>query len=317
MNKYLNEYSIGDNLDLLKELEDETIDLVYMDPPFNTGRDFGDYKDNWSSNMEFSKFIRERAVEIRRILKKTGTVVVHIDPKTSAYVRLAFDEIFGFKNFLNEIVWITGGNAKTKNVIPRFHDSILIYRKSSRQKFNLLYFPYDESYFERNKPKFDENKKMHYITTAAYNSQPDVNPRMNLRYEWNGHEKQWYFSKEKIQELHDDERLEYNGRGVPRVKRFIEEMDGIPLRDVWTDISNVQNGEKMNYATQKPVKLLERIINLYTHEGDVVLDPFAGSGTTGRGAINTNRDFILFDINKDGKKIFKKSIKDKQRKKGV
>lgn len=148
-----------------------------------------------------------------------------------------------------------------------------------------------------------------YVTTAIHNSQPDVNPRLNLRYEWNGHKKQWYTTLEKMQQLHDDNRLQYNSKGVPRIKRFLDEMDGIPIRDVWNDISNIQNGEKLDYATQKPVKLLERIIKMLTSEGDLVLDPFAGSGTTGRAAINLKRNYILFDISQKGKDEFSKSIK--------
>ena len=111
-------------------------------------------------------------------------------------------------------------------------------------------------------------------------------------------------SKEKMEALHADNRLQYNKRGVPRVKRFLEEMDGIPLRDVWTDIKNVQSKEKLKYATQKPVKLLERIVKLYSNEGDICLDIFAGSGTLGRACITSNRKFILFDINEKGKELF-------------
>ena len=147
-----------------------------------------------------------------------------------------------------------------------------------------------------------------YITTAIHNSQPDVNPRMNLRYNWKGITKQWYVSKEKMCELDADNRLQYNKNGVPRVKRFLDEMNGIPLRDIWCDINNVQIGEKLKYATQKPVKLLERILTLYTNENDLCLDIFAGSGTLGRACINKNRKYILFDINSNAKEIFLKSI---------
>ena len=131
---------------------------------------------------------------------------------------------------------------------------------------------------------------------------------MNLRYSWNGFEKQWYVSKEKIQKLHDENRLEYNKDGLPRIKRFLDEMEGVPLRDIWCDISNIQYNEKMNYATQKPVKLIERIIELYSNENDLCLDIFAGSGTLGRACINKKRNYILFDINSKGKELFLESI---------
>jgi DNA modification methylase len=107
-----------------------------------------------------------------------------------------------------------------------------------------------------------------------------------------------------MQELHDDNRLEYNARGIPRIKRYADEMEGIPVRDTWDDISSIQNGEKTKYATQKPVKLLERILTLYSEKNDVCLDPFAGSGTLGRACRNLERSFILFDINPEAKEVF-------------
>jgi DNA modification methylase len=109
-------------------------------------------------------------------------------------------------------------------------------------------------------------------------------------------------------ELDNDNRLKYNKNNIPRIKRFLHEMDGIPLRDIWSDISNIQNKEKLKYATQKPVKLLERIIKLYSNENALCLDIFAGSGTLGRACKNLKRDYLLFDINEDGKKIFENSI---------
>lgn len=112
-----------------------------------------------------------------------------------------------------------------------------------------------------------------------------------------------------METLHNENRLEYNKDGIPRIKRFLDEMVGIPLRDIWTDINNIQAGEKINYATQKPVKLLERIVNLYTNKNSLCLDIFAGSGTLGRACINTKRNYILIDINIKGKELFLESIK--------
>ena len=147
-----------------------------------------------------------------------------------------------------------------------------------------------------------------YSTSAAHNSQPDVNPRPNLRYEWKGNTRQWYFSLDKMKELDKDNRLEYNDKDIPRIKRFVDEMDGIPIRDTWDDISNTQGNEKLDYATQKPMKLLERVLHLYTEEGDVCLDPFAGSGSLGRACIKNKRQYLLFDVNPNGKVVFEKSI---------
>ena len=111
-----------------------------------------------------------------------------------------------------------------------------------------------------------------------------------------------------MQKLHDEERLEYNKKGLPRIKRYVDELDGIPLTDLWTDINQIQGPEKVDYSTQKPIKLLDRIINLYSNENDLVVDIFAGSGTTGLSAIKNNRNFFLCDINPHGKKIFEERI---------
>ena len=304
----LNEYHIGDNLDLLKKLENESINLIYFDPPYNTGRNFFDFDDKFKSVNDYIIFMEERVAECFRVLKKTGTIVIHIEPKISHYFRFICDKIFGADNFKNEIIWQTGGNAKNKYQLNRWHDTIIVYSKTKKQVFNPLYFSYDDEYRKKSNVKMCNIHKKEYVTTAIHNSQPDVNPRPNLRYEWNGFSKQWYVTREKMIELHEQNRLEYNKQGIPRIKRFLDEMEGIPLRDMWSDISNMQSKEKLNYATQKPVKLLERIVCLYSKEGDVCLDIFAGSGTTGRACINTKRNYLLFDINEKGLKMFLESI---------
>jgi len=303
-------YCIGDNLLLLKKLNDNSIDFIYFDPPYNTGRNFYNFDDKFKSITDYLDFIKERIKECFRCLKPSGNIVIHIEPKISHYFRFICDEIFGLNNFENEIVWQTGGNAKNLYQLNRFHDTIIVYSKKGKGKsiFNPIYFPYDAEYRQKSSVKICDIHKKEYVTTALHNSQPDVNPRLNLRYDWKGNNKQWYVSREKMIELDKDNRLSYNKSNIPRVKRFLNEMDGIPLRDVWTDINNTQIGEKLKYATQKPVKLLERIISLYSNENDLCLDIFAGSGTLGRACLNKNRKYLLFDINPDGKIIFDKSI---------
>lgn len=304
----LNTYYIDDNLQLLKKLDNNSIDLIYFDPPYNTGRNFYDFNDKFNTKDEYLEFIKERLIECHRVLKNTGTVVIHIEPKISHYFRLLCDSVFGDNNFKNEIVWQTGGNAKNKYKLNRFHDTIIVYSKTSSQIFNPLYFAYNEEYKKKSNVKYCHIHKKDYVTTAIHNSQPNVNPRLNLRYNWNGNDKQWYVSEKKMQELEKDNRLEYNKNGIPRIKRFLDEMEGIPLRDIWCDIPNIQSCEKLNYATQKPIKLLERIISLYSNKNAICLDIFAGSGTLGRACINLERKYLLFDINENGKKVFLDSI---------
>ena len=294
-----NVFKVGDNLELLRGVADETVNMIYMDPPYNTGRNFYYFADKYA---DFPLFMKERIIECHRALVKDGVIVIHVEPRISHHIRVICDAVFGESNFQNEIVWHSGGNAKNKHQLGRNHDTIIVYSKSSKSKFFPLYKPYGEEYMKGT--KLCPVHKMHYTTSAAHNSQPEVNPRPNLRYEWNGHTRQWYVSKEKMQSLHDDNRLEYNEKGVPRIKRFVEEMEGIPVRDTWDDISSIQNGEKTRYATQKPVKLLERIVTLYSAVGDLCMDPFAGSGTLGRACRALGRDYLLFDINPEALEVF-------------
>ena len=296
-----NSFYVGDNLELLNKVKSETVHMIYFDPPYNTGRNFHYFKDKFA---DFPKFMEERIEECHRVLKKDGNIIIHVEPRISHHIRIICDKIFGYTNFKNEIVWHSGGNAKNKYQLGRNHDTIIVYGKSSNSKFFPLYKPYTDEY-KKGLKMCPYHKKL-YSTSAAHNSQPEVNPRPNLIYEWNGNIRQWYFSNEKIKLLHDDNRLEYNTAGIPRIKRFLDEMEGIPVRDTWDDISSIQNGEKTKYATQKPIKLLERILALYSCEGDLCMDPFAGSGTLGRACILMKREYILFDINPEAKMVYDK-----------
>jgi DNA modification methylase len=305
----MNEYVVGNSLEELKKLQDDSVNLIYADPPYNTGRDFGDFTDSFKDMKDYAfNFLKPILVECKRVLKKDGNIILHVEPKNSHYVRFALDEVFGENNFKNEIVWCSGGNKTSSKNLARFHDTLLLYGKSKNSVFNPEYKPYDDGYADRCTVKVCSVRNLQYVTTAAHTSQPNVIPRINLRYEWNGNHLQWYVTKERMEKLHNDNRLEYNKKGIPRFKKYLSEMKGIPVRDLWTDINQIQSSEKLDYATQKPVKLLERIVKMYSNEKDIVLDPFAGSGTTGRACINQNRNYILFDINPKGKSVFEDSI---------
>jgi DNA modification methylase len=294
-----NTFYVGDNLELLLRVPSETIDMIYMDPPYNTGRNFYYFQDKFA---DFPSFMEKRIAECHRILKTNGNIIIHVEPRISHQIRNLCDKIFGENHFNNEIVWHTGGNAKNKYQLGRNHDTLIVYGKSSQSKFFPLYHPYTDEH-KKGLKKCPHHNKL-YNTSAAHNSQPEVNPRPNLNYEWNGHVKQWYVSIDKMRTLHDDHRLEYNKDGIPRIKRFIEEMQGIPVRDTWDDISSIQYGEKTKYATQKPIKLLQRVLALYSAEGDFCMDPFAGSGTLGRACRTMKRNYLLFDINPEAKELF-------------
>lgn len=302
--KNLNQYIVGDNLEVLQNLDME-FDFCYIDPPYNTGRNFGDFGDSFDSMEEFIQFLKPRFEIIYKKLKDDGNLIVHIDSISSHYIKICLDSIFGISNFRNELILATSNMKQVKNKLMRSHDVILIYTKNKNKvKYNQQYSEYSNEV--NTSCKKDERGQ--YVTSAAKNSQPNVIVRPNLKYEWNGHTHQWWVSKEKMQKLHDENRLEYNKKGIPRIKRYLHELKGIPFKDVWTDISSIQKNEKLDYATQKPVKLLERLLDLYTNEGDVCLDIFAGSGTTGRACLNKNRKFVLVDINEKGKQVFESSI---------
>lgn len=305
----MEKFIIGDNLEELNKLKEHNIiiNLIYFDPPYNTGRDFFDFNDKFESSADYrDKFIKPRVQIMHDILSKNGVIVVHVEPSISHHIRIVLDEVFGEKNFRNEIVWKSGGNKKSSKKLMRFHDTIIVYSKTNKFTYNPQYLPYDENYRKGMTIKKDDFGE--YTTAAAHNSQPDVVQRPNLRYEWNGITKQWWWSKERMVELHEQNRLEYNAKGIPRIKKYLHEMSGVPIRDLWIDINQIQAGEKMDYATQKPVKLLERIVKMFSNENEIVLDPFAGSGTTARACLNLKRKYVMIDINPKSLDIFSKSI---------
>jgi len=296
-------YIISDAVSGVNSMDE--IDLCYMDPPYNTGRDFYNFDDRFSSSQEYRDGLIRPVVEsIHSKLSKKGVIVIHVEPRISHHIRIVCDDVFGENRFVNEIVWKSGGNHNTEKKLQRSHDTIIVYSKNTSFTFNAEYKPYNED--DVNNSKKDE--RGHYQTSSLKNNQPEVVPRPNLRYEWNGNHLQWYVSREKMQQLHDEDRLAYNAKGVPRIKRYFHELKGIQVKDVWDDISQIQMGEKMSYATQKPVKLLERIIRMFSNTNDMVCDPFGGSGTTGRASLNTDRRYTLFDINPKGKELFEQSI---------
>ena len=274
-----------------------------------TGRDFGHFKDNeWKTIQDYIEWLRLRIKECHRVLTKDGTLVFHIEPKVSHHIRFLLDEVFGKKNFRNEIILQTMNNKKSKKQLTRQHDVLIVYTKNSESVFNYPHNPYDEEYRKKNSVKFEDNSKREYVTAACHNAKPASINRPNLCYEWQGHTKQWWWSKKLMQERHDENRLVYNVKGIPRVKKYLDEMPGIPLRDIWIDLKAIKN--KLDYATQKADELLERLVLMYTNQGDEVLDPYAGCGPTGRACIKQKRKYLMIDISEYGKKLFEESKKN-------
>ncbi|HEY9158937.1 DNA methyltransferase [Candidatus Binatus sp.] len=347
----------GDNLSVLREnLASESIDLVYLDPPFNSERDYNvlfkehgteseaqirAFEDYWhwditaektyaeltntdaekrgvpgrlvtlmesmrqflgqSDMMAYLVMMAIRLAELRRVLKPTGSLYLHCDPTASHYLKLILDSVFGPTIFKNEIVWKrSSAHSDTKQgrrQYGRIHDLLLFYTKSGEWTWNPQYTPYDpeyvEGFYKFVEPETGRRYRLGDLTG------PGGAAKGNPRYEVMGVTRYWRYSKEKMQELIQQGRVIQTGPGVvPAYKRYLDEMPGVPLQDVWTDLNPVaaQAAERLGYPTQKPVALLERMINASSNEGDVVLDPFCGCGTALHAAQRLNRRWIGIDI---------------------
>ena len=318
----------GDNLHVLASLADQLagqVDLIYIDPPFDSRQDYkvriavgdgGDaadqdltklssvieekaYRDTWGKGVEsYLQMLYQRLVLLRELLSDQGSLFLHLAPNVSHLARVLLDEIFGADNFRAEIIWQrTTAHSDTKD-FGTIHDSILCFSKSERHLWNPQFRPYDDSYIKSHYTYTEKDGRRYRLSDLRSPS-----PRPNLQYEWQGYEPHpngWVYSPERMQVLHDQGRLYYPKEKTKRVfmKRYLDEMPGMPLGDVWDDVFpiNPQARERLGYDTQKPEALLERIIKSSSDEGSIVLDCFAGSGTTPAVAEKLNRRWVAVDI---------------------
>lgn len=333
----------GDCLDVLKELYKEHpngfIDLIYIDPPFNSKRDYNiffesidlkdtraqkeAFADTWSnvSYLDALEEIKEldldlykmlhtlddinisqgavsylttmsiRLYYIHKVLKDTGSFYLHCDPTMSHYLKLVCDLIFGNKHFLNEVVWKRFNFHADAKKFGTLSDRILFYSKSDLFLFNKQVKEYDEDYIASKFTFTDENGRRFRID--------NLNPPGGRGpiYEFYGIKKPWRFTQEKMLE-YDKKGYIYSKSKIPQLKRYLDELPGQAVPDIWDDISpmNSQAKERLGYPTQKPEALLERIIQASSNEGDLVADFFCGCGTTIVAAENLNRNWIGADI---------------------
>ncbi len=266
----------GDCLDVLKDFEDDNIDLIYLDPPFFTnkvqklttrdGNKEFSYSDIWKSDEEYAKFLYYRLVQLRRVLKETGSIFVHCDKNSTHIVKALLDDVFGFRQFQSEIIWYYKRWSNSKKGLLPSHQTIYFYSKSSDFVFNTLYNDYS-------------------MTT---NIDQILQKRTRDK---NG--KTVYAKDENGQIISSD------------IKK------GVPLNDVWEiPYLNPKAKERVGYPTQKPVLLLERIIEIASNEGDIVLDPFCGSGTTLVAGKLKNRGVIGIDISQDAVELSEKRLRN-------
>ena len=364
-----NKLYFGDNLDILREhVADESVDLIYLDPPFNSNATYnvlfrersGDesaarvtaFDDTWrwgsdsayayqdvvrhgpgkvgellgamysflgqNDMMAYLTMMSQRLIELHRVLKPTGSIYLHCDPTASHYLKLLMDATFGVENFRNEIVWKRTGSHGGANRWGPIHDTVLFYSKSDNHLWNRAYQPYEASYLEQHYAHEDERGRYQLVSlTGAGTTAGDSGK------EWRGVDptdsgRHWavpmrslrnaYPDRTDLDELATREKLDLlddaglvawpKSGNVPRHKRYLDESPGVPIQDMVTDIPPIgaRAQERLGYPTQKPEALLERIINASSNEGDVVLDPFCGCGTSIAVAEKLNRRWIGIDI---------------------
>jgi DNA modification methylase len=363
----MNRLYFGDNLHVLREhIGDESVDLVYLDPPFNSKRDYNllfktpkghesdaqitAFEDSWhwgeQAEREFDEILRQpntdvaelmrslraflgendmmayltmmanRLLELHRVLKSTGSLYLHCDPTASHYLKIVLDGVFGKERFINEVVWkrsdAHSDSKQGARHFGRIHDVLLFYAKTDDYQFNPQYTPLPQSTVENWYRNVEPETGRRY--NKADTSGPGGAAKGNAYYEWNGVTRYWRYTREKLAQLHEDGRLVYSKSGIAYEKRYLDESKGIPLQDFWDDVSMLRgirdDGERLGYPTQKPLALLERIINASSNPGDVVLDPFCGCGTAVHAAQKLERRWIGIDITHLAIALIEKRLKD-------
>lgn len=246
--------------------------------------------------MAYLVMMASRLVELHRVLKDTGSLYLHCDPTASHYLKIVLDGVFGHPSFRNEIIWKrTSPKGHATRNLPTSHDTIFRYTKSDNFTYNQQFIDYDPEYIKKFYRLSDDDGRKYQLTDLT---NPNKN-RPNLTYEFLGVTRVWRWTKERMQKAYEDGLVVQEKPGsVPRFKRYLDTMQGTPLTDVWTDITPLQGqqAEYLGYPTQKPVALLERIIQASSNPGDVVLDPFCGCGTAIHAAEKLGRQWIGIDI---------------------
>jgi len=318
----------GDNINQLPKLPDACVDLIYIDPPFNSNRNYevfwGEtkekraFEDRHENTRAYIDYMRSRCVELARVLKKTGSFYYHCDWHASHYVKVMLDQIFGENNFVNEIIWkrqSSHNDAKQGSKhLGRVHDTIFLYHGgSAKYQFKHLYRDYDEDYIEKNYRHVEESTGRRYSLGDLGAPGNDAPGKSNPIYEFLGIKRSWRFSKKRMLELHGAGQIVQSKTGaMPRQKRYLDEMPGVPLGSVWEDIGPLQGSaqESLGYPTQKPLKLLERILEISSDENDIVLDAFCGCGTALVAAQKLGRQWIGIDISPTACRVMAKRLRD-------
>ena len=357
----------GDNLDILRRyIGDASVDLIYLDPPFNSNATYNvlfaerngsqasaqikAFEDTWtwdqtsalayqetvegggqvsrtlqayydmlgpSNMMAYLAMMAPRLVELRRVLKPTGSIYLHCDPTASHYLKVLMDAVFGARNFVNDISWTRtvpkSAFRQGATNWPRVHDCLLFYVRdvSVRPVYKQQFAEYDQEYIESSYPYTEPETGRRYGAHSL--TAPGAGSRGHPKYEFLGVTRYWRYSEKKMQQLLEEGRIIQTKPGnVPRYKRYLDEVEGVPIGDMWIDIKMLQGAskERLGYPTQKPEALLERIITASSKEGDLVLDPFCGCGTAIAVAQRLNRPWIGIDITQAAIRTIKERLAD-------
>ena len=360
----VNQLFYGDNLEVLRKyIKDESVDLCYIDPPFNSKRNYNQiynnlgkedqaqaqaFIDTWTWDDQANQGLEDifnnyqghftqqsidliaglikvlgkgsllaylvsmtlRIVEIHRVLKPTGSFYLHCDPTSSHYLKLVLDAVFCSQggDFLNEIIWKRTSGHSDSSKYGRVHDVIFYYCKSSKVIWNQIYQKYDQNYTDKYYRYQDPNgrKWMSGDLGAAGLAGG------GYQYEWNGVTKLWRCPKTTMEKLDAEGKIYYTKNRVARIKRYLDESEGLPVQDAWNDIEALRSWHKelLGYPTQKPEALLERIIQASSNQGDVVLDAYCGCGTTVAVSQRLERQWIGIDITYQSISLILKRLED-------
>ena len=331
----------GDNklvmASLLQEFKGK-VDLIYIDPPFDVGADFsmripiGDeketlskdqsvlemvaYRDIWGKGSDsYLQMIHERLALIKELLSDNGSILVHLDDSVASHVKIILDELFDAENFRTQIVWQRVTSHSDRKGFAFNYDVIFHYTKSQNFVWNPQHQPYDEAYLKSHYRSIDKDGRRYELADISATGSGEariffgklITPPPGTHWRW---------SQERIDRLIAENRIELTKNGTPRYKRYLDEMPGKAVQAIWTDIPpvNSQAHQDTGYDTQKPEGLLERIIQALSNEGDLVLDVFCGSGTTGAVAERLGRKWLMADLGRFAIHTSRKRLIELQRK---
>jgi len=314
---WLNEIYWGDNLQVMSHLLKKyrgKVNLIYIDPPFDSKADYKkkielkgrkvandynsfeekQYGDIWT-NDEYLQFMYERIIILRELLSNDGSIYIHCDDRKNHHIRDIADEVFGSNNYRNQIIWKRTSAHSDSKYYGDVYDIILYYTKNDNPRWNTLKVLYDDWYIERYYRYKDEDGRLFKSGDLSAKGLSGG----GYTYSWKGVEGYWRCPKSTMEKLDNDNKIYYTTNGIPRLKQYLDEMEGLNIQSLWDDILPVVSWSDQTtaYPTQKPEALIERIIKASSNPGDIVFDCFMGSGTTQAVAMKLGRRFIGADIN--------------------